>query len=471
MIPIKVRKVSGVMFLVLLFLLPAISRAEEVQVKGIGVAPVTRDEASARRVSLQLAKRDAVERAIGAKVQASAIPSEELTRVVATTSGRLEFEIISESVEGKVYITEIKATVEIPPGLASKYPKSVEEEKTGYQPLVQPFPHGELNWRDGYLLAKGAAKLDAKDEKSKAKAKRAARLDAYGIALQMVSGINFDPEETVEQRIKRAPRVEYSLRGLIRGAEVVDEEAKDGIYQVTIKVPLRGIKGVQQAFLDNMKVEPPKGPVKEAEKDDVYTGVIVDARGIGLDPAVFPEVVDESGEPVYSLQMIEPSALKQRGAAAYVTGEKEDMDEGKKGAFIPGRHLYVKAKAAEPAAVSFISLESSIPEPSGINGSDPKGGVSFFKRSLSFIAELAQGTGRRIVMRYGPRPAKPKAKKSTGPTKSRIVISNSDAKKIREADTKNNFLRMARVVVITDSMIGGTEGRLHRFFKLVPASN
>lgn len=423
--------------------------AVQTKVKGVGVAPITKDQATAQRVALQLAKRDAVERAVGAEVSAESIPAQELSRVVATSSGRLQYSVVSEGAEGKVYIVEIEATVEIPPELESRYPKSASEETTGYKALVQEFPHGTLNWRDGYILVRGTAKKSGNDAMAVAKARRAAQLDAYGLALQIISGINFDPEETAKQRINKAPTLEYRLKGLIRGAELVEEKSLDkDTYQVTIKVPIRGIKGVQQAFLDTMDYKDPGAPVREAREDDEVTGVVVDARGLGLNPALFPEIVDEEGNPVYSVDMVSAPSLSRRGMAAYVEAEKDDSGDGPRGAFIPGDKIYVKAVGLAPAAPGFSGYA---PRPAAVK-LFPFGKIKLFRL-------LAQAPPPRIVIRQGPRPVNTEAKKSTGPTKSRIVISSTATNQIRKADQSSGILRTARVVIITDSMIGGTEGR------------
>ena len=444
---------------VLLLQIPAIASASEVNAKGVGVAPITgQGESAAKRVSLQLAKRDAVERAIGAEVAAESIPSSELLRVTATTAGRLSFDVISEGREGDVYITEIEAKVEIPDELEKKYPRSEFEETTGYEPLVQPFPGGEVNWRDGYITSTGNARLKGKDAKSEAEARRAARVDAYGVALRIVAGINLSPEETAEARMKKAPALEYKVKGLVRGADIIEEGKKGNSYRVVIKVPLRGIKGVQKAFTDAMNLEGPDSPIKKTQDDNAYTGVIVDARGTGLTPAMLAEIVDEEGNPVYAPDMVDAPSLAKRGSAAYVVGEKSG-EEGTKGASIPGRYFVVEALRVETAAA---------PSALGVSLSVPDLFVGFFRDPVGTIKTIAQAAPR-IIIRQGPRPVQAKATASKGPTRSRIVISSKAATTIRQEDSRNNFLRQARVVVITDSMIGGTEGRLRFIPSLVPA--
>ena len=112
MIPEITRYFRRILTLLIILSVACPALAREVTVKGVGVAPITKGkESSAKRVALQLAKRDAVERALGAEVQAEAIPAQELTRVSATSSATLKFTVLHEGAQGNVYITEIEAAL------------------------------------------------------------------------------------------------------------------------------------------------------------------------------------------------------------------------------------------------------------------------------------------------------------------------------------------------------------------------
>ncbi len=414
------------------------ARADTVNAKGVGMAPMTAGASATRRVSLQLAKRDAVERGLGARVSVESIPASDLVRVVATSSASLSYEVVSEGEADGYYVTEILAEVEIPAELASRYPPGPEED-TGYKPLVQTFPHGEIDWEAGYITARGGAKLPGEDAKSVAEARRAARVDAYSVALEAIAGVPFDPEERVSDRIRKTPELEFKISGLVRGGEVIEERRLGGRYEVEVKIPLRGIKGVQSAFTESLNFREEGAVPARSPGEDDYTGVLVDARGAGLAPAFFPEIVDEDGEEVYSGAIVDPKSLTFRGAAAYVVEEKDKEGGGEKGAFLPGRWLVVKAVSLAPSAVG-AGFSSEV--------------IDYLKSPL-----VAQAARPRVVIRQGPRPVPVKATKSAGPTRSRVVISNQSAKQIRTANRSTGFLTSARVVVITDSMIGGTEGR------------
>jgi len=405
-----------------------LAQVRTVATRGVGVAPITRDVDSARRVALMMAQRDAVERAVGAEVRVEAIPSDELTRVVTTTSGKLKYKVTNEDVQPKLVIVEIEAEVEVPADLEAKYPRLLQEETTGYQALVQKTPAGEINWRDGYLTARGVGKLKGGDEKARLEARRAAQLDAYAQALRMISGMNLDGDETVEARLKKAPTAEYTLRGLVQGAEITAERTPEpGSYEVTIKVQLRGLKGLQRAFTEGQRKS--DGPPARAAEPEI-TGLVVDLRGLGAIPSVFPEIVDPDGKVLYNADMVDPAALMERGAAAWVTGAPEST-EGK-GAWAPGV-LRVAALGVYPVLLPRAPWASP------------------------WTSLVAQAAPTRVVLRQGPRPTTVSATTASGPNRTRIVVSAAAAGKVRSA--QSGALRQGRVVIITDSMIGGTEGR------------
>ena len=65
----------------------------------------------------------------------------------------------------------------------------------------------------------------------------------------------------------------------------------------------------------------PEVPAKAEEKLDLkkleYTGLIIDARKLGLRPALVPKILNEKGELVYSTRSIEQQDLIRMGLVGY----------------------------------------------------------------------------------------------------------------------------------------------------------
>lgn len=57
---------------------------------------------------------------------------------------------------------------------------------------------------------------------------------------------------------------------------------------------------------------------KEEEHPIPYTGVLIDARGLGLNPALFPRVVNEEGAEVYGIGFVSKPYAVERGMLSYI---------------------------------------------------------------------------------------------------------------------------------------------------------
>src|SRR5262249_62090949 len=122
---------------------------------------------------------------------------------------------------------------------------------------------------------------------------------------------------------------EARVSGIIRGAQVVDvKDLGGGTVEVTVAIPATG------EFADLMvpRTSPPSGtgtpaptpapapaptPSVRPSPSIVYTGLIVDARGLGVKPAMAPKVVSEGGQEVYGFSVVDRNWVIQQGMAGY----------------------------------------------------------------------------------------------------------------------------------------------------------
>jgi hypothetical protein len=58
-------------------------------------------------------------------------------------------------------------------------------------------------------------------------------------------------------------------------------------------------------------------PDSEPRAEAVHTGVVIDARGLAIAPALFPKVVDERGRTLYAPESVDREAAVQQGYVAY----------------------------------------------------------------------------------------------------------------------------------------------------------
>jgi len=417
-----------------------------VVVTGSGAAPFKGSMKAARLTALALARRDAVEKTLGASVNVLMLPN--LRTIVSQTEGGLTYNILREGRQGNRFVITIRAMVPVSSDMIESFPLPAEERETrsGFPPLVEEFPDGRINWQDGYLLSYGIGHPSAKKESEKGTlmARRAAVVDAQAKALEMVSGIRVDAQKQVSGFIEENEALSYRVEGTVRGAEVVEEEEGEP-YRVTLKVPLTGVGGLGLVFYaavagerkidpDMLTPDPDTGfsgesPVGGTGK---FTGLVIDARGTGLAPALFPRVVDSSGRDVYSVEMVDEAAFIKRGVAGYASGGSE-MDMSRVG----DNPLFIAAAPYEETRLASLS-------------------------GLMMMGELLNAEGGALSVkkrrRQGWQALRIKGIDSGGALKANIILSEADARKIAGSPEFSGIFKQSRVIIITDSLIGGTEG-------------
>ena len=198
--------------------------------------------------------------------------------------------------------------------------------------------NGKVNWTAGYVEATG---IGAPPEKFYGKpqarpaALRAATVDAYRNLLEVVRGVRVDASTEVKDYTVASDTVRAQVEGLVKGAMTIKRDyMSDGTVEITLRMPLSG--DFSQAVLPIPRVlksesfDRPAGPVApqaqpagpaapsvSASSNGVYTGMVVDARGIQARPAMSPKIVDENGREVYGSMMVDREFAIQQGMSGY----------------------------------------------------------------------------------------------------------------------------------------------------------
>jgi len=150
--------------------------------------------------------------------------------------------------------------------------------------------------------------------------------------------------------------------------------------------------------------------------------IVIDARGSGVLAALFPVVKDETGRVVYSAARADRDAVVNEGLVQYVE-------------LAPAAALGARSSCSSPGAgvrgVPVLSCEFM-----------PDGG------DAEPVAGEPRPRRRRVVL---------KAKTCEGPLRANIIVSREDAARLESA---GRALEEARVIVVTDTSIGGVEGLL-----------
>jgi hypothetical protein len=183
---------------------------------------------------------------------------------------------------------------------------------------------GKINWSEGYIEAVG---IGAPPERyigkpqARPMALRAARVDAYRNLLETTKGVRIDSATVVKDFTVESDVINAQVEGLVKGAKLVNQDyLSDGTVEVTLRMPMAG--GFAQVIIPKAlekkpEATPPAPPAGPAPSGDVFTGMVVDARGLQARPAMAPKVLDENGKEVYGSMNVDKEFAVQQGMSGY----------------------------------------------------------------------------------------------------------------------------------------------------------
>ncbi|MBE9546356.1 MAG: LPP20 family lipoprotein [Proteobacteria bacterium] len=198
--------------------------------------------------------------------------------------------------------------------------------------FVEPVgDNGSINWSTGVIEAVGIGAPPKKYfglPQARPLALRAAKVDAYRNLLEVVKGVQVTATTMVANFAVESDIIRTRVEGMVRGAQIVKKEyLSDGTVEVTMRMSMSG--GLVQIMLPRvMEIEQAGRPVAPtppgyapaapaAPAGPVYTGLVIDARGISARPAMSPKVVDEDGREVYGSMQVDREFAVQQGMSGY----------------------------------------------------------------------------------------------------------------------------------------------------------
>lgn len=259
--------------------------------------------------------------------------------------------------------------------------------------LIQKLPHGYINWSQGILVVNdvvGAGTLTDADPASETRIREQITRNMF----ENLGNICVDAHSSLLDVIRTNDDIQDKLVRMALTAPILTyNDVPDGTVEKAIRMELYGgfsqlmlpsdIKQVESIKSVNKGVETavPHNKTSSSEEvyEDVYTGLIVDARDIGVQPALVPVLVDENNCEVYGAAFVSREFAVQQGMCGYARTMR-DTDNRR--------------------------------------------------------------VGQRPLLIKGLR------RSSRGPCD--IVISNSDAAKLRSASAHLAFLKQCRVVILSD---------------------
>jgi len=223
-------------------------------------------------------------------------------------------------------------------GLAAEWHEFVETIGT----------QGSINWSIGIIAATGIGVPYEEDYgESRAcddaiKAAEAAETVARRSLLEATRCVRVDSATLVKNFMAESDVIQSQVSGMVKKAQTVKKEyLSDGTVKVTVAMSLRG--GFAQLMLPGdikqvpeIKTIPPvplapankekvseasipqsPGPTTQTVAPAIYTGLVLDARGLNARPAMSPRILDENGQEVYGSAYVSRELVVQHGMAGY----------------------------------------------------------------------------------------------------------------------------------------------------------
>ena len=225
----------------------------------------------------------------------------------------------------------------------------------GGDQVVETMGTGEVNWSANVIrsVGSGAPSPDAPNVAvARLGAERAAKLDAMRNLLETVKGVHIDSQTTVVNFTTQSDSINSRVEGIVKGARVVKTKyLSDGGVEVIIEVPITG--GLADTVYGNLtdlgSVAVPKAG------NPVYTGLIIDAKGTGVRPAMSPKIVDEDGKEVYGSAFVSREFAIKQGIVGYA----KDVNAAKQNERVTANPIVVKGLKTTGSGGSDIVISNA----------------------------------------------------------------------------------------------------------------
>ncbi|EGO63984.1 LPP20 family lipoprotein [Acetonema longum] len=198
--------------------------------------------------------------------------------------------------------------------------------------------NGLVNWETDSVEAIGFGVPPANafsSAQARNMARRAAIADAQRNLLESVQGVQVDSETTVENLAVSSDVINTRMSGMLKGYKIVNEQQMpDGSYQVVISVRMYGQNSLANAISGQRQPQRPFPPAVQPYPQQQpnqphqgyqptqpavrqYTGLVIDARRLGLERTMTPMIYDETGKVIYGNMYVDQNYVVQNGLVDY----------------------------------------------------------------------------------------------------------------------------------------------------------
>lgn len=243
------------------------------------------------------------------------------------------------------------------------------------QNVTQDFGQNQnVNWSSQTVRSTGigASNPNLPASAARENAIRAAKLDALRNILETIKGMYLNSETTVRNAMVESDVIRTQVEGIAQGFRIVDgpRYLSDGSVEVAYEMPITGqlseallpsqfgggqfMAGGQmlcptcgQPWPQSRPVPPgiqlqQYGGTTQSATNAVFTGLIIDCKGLGIRPAMVPKIVDESGNEIYGSKFVSREWAVEIGMVGY----DKDVNRARQNDRVTNNPLVVKGLRA-----------------------------------------------------------------------------------------------------------------------------
>jgi hypothetical protein len=212
--------------------------------------------------------------------------------------------------------------------------------------VTETLAQGQVDWTEGLVLSRASATRAMRRGAGAAAYQSATQAARQGL-LRVFDQVRFDATQMLGQALRQAEAPGHEIEALVAHAFVVETRyVPGGAVETAVQLPFAGrltalfLPAVSSGTLDS-----------EPRTEAVHTGVVIDARGLAIQPALFPKIVDERGQTLFASESVDREAAVQQGYVAYA----KTFDQAPAQARIGAHPLVLRAlRVAEESRVDLV---------------------------------------------------------------------------------------------------------------------
>jgi hypothetical protein len=240
--------------------------------------------------------------------------------------------------------------------------------------VIETFDTGFINWTKGVFVSKGIGSPPAKKSDNSPNDQDIALNDSRNHALKNMLSVmlatSIRANMSVGDVAEKNEMILAQIESLAKGVKPVKQEyISDGTVEITMQMNMFG--GFSQLILPEEieqieaiktvsggKASSPGNDAGSSPDSDekIYTGLVVDARGTKVKPALAPVIMDENGKEVYGGAFVSREFAVQKGMCKYIRGIKTAQAD--------------VSVAHNPLTVKGLRVDNSVPSNIVISNAD-----------------------------------------------------------------------------------------------------